>query len=127
MFAYNTDFEPAAPCLDIVIAHPENQESRQILFSQLDTGADISVIPRDVVTALNLPRAGEITIEGYDAIQSRVVVYFAQLYVGRFTFRRVPLIALERKTGIIGRDILNLLVTTLDGPQMQFDFSTKLP
>jgi predicted aspartyl protease len=124
MFSYSTEFEPAAPCLDLVVAHPENQASQQTVFVQVDTGADISVIPRDVMVALNLPRASEITIEGYDEIQSQVTVYFARLSVGRFSFRRVPLIALERETGLIGRDLLNLLVTTLDGPNLQFDFST---
>ena len=124
MFSYSPDFEPPAPCLDLIVAHPENHSLLQTVFAQVDTGADISVIPRDLVAGLNLPRAGEITIEGYEQIRSQATVYFARLSIGRFSFRRVPLIALERETGLIGRDLLNLLVTTLDGPNLQFDSST---
>ncbi len=108
----------------MVIGHPTNVEQQQSVVSQIDTGADISVVPLRVASTLNLPRAGEIWVESYRAVRERVPIYFARLTIGRFVFRRVPMVAIEHDEGLLGRDVLNLLVTTLDGPKLQFDLTT---
>ncbi|MBI4739574.1 MAG: retropepsin-like domain-containing protein [Chloroflexi bacterium] len=125
MFKYNADFEPPAPCLDILVSHPEIAETSRTFSFQLDTGSDITVLPLNIVSELALPRAGEILVEGYDANQDQATIYFATLSIKNFVFRRVSILAIDRSQGLLGRDVLNLLVTNLNGPKLQFDLTTK--
>lgn len=89
----------------------------------IDTGADVSVIPLGVAEAVGA------TIE-----LSRVLVRFysgtgetlnqAELSVefARYRFEGQFLVA-ESEYGILGRNILNALSLTLDGPQLRWSFS----
>jgi len=55
----------------------------------------------------------------------QAAIYFAALSVKNFVFRRVSILAIDRAQGLLGRDVLNLLVANLNGPKLQFDLTTK--
>ncbi len=78
----------------------------------VDSGADITVVPEGLVQVLGLPPVSEVMICGV-AGTARVPVYAAELEaVGT---RRI----VEVVVGVdmlLGRDVLNRWVVTLDGP-----------
>ncbi len=79
----------------------------------VDSEADITVLPEGLVQVLGLPPVGEVMVRGV-AGAVRVPVYAAELEaVG--TRRIVEVVAVGVDT-LLGRDVLNRWMVTLDGP-----------
>jgi hypothetical protein len=87
----------------------------------LDSGADISALPRGVVDALALaPGDRAYEVMAYDntvreCLSVRAEVVFLR---GHFTGQFV---VLDQEVGVLGRNILNHFVVTLDGPHLEWD------
>jgi predicted aspartyl protease len=87
----------------------------------VDTGADITLLPRTAVESLGVPLlAGQqYELMGFDGSKSFApVVMLDVLFLQRAFRGRYLLIEAER--GIMGRDILNHLSLLLDGPRQQW-------
>ncbi|MEX2395227.1 MAG: hypothetical protein WD826_12195 [Actinomycetota bacterium] len=83
------------------------------LMGLVDTGADVSVIPSEIADA-RLPVAGTVAIRGITGDTQDVVLYRAELRVGEQRYVTVfPALGTEL---ILGRDVINRLVLSLDGP-----------
>ncbi len=115
---YNTELaDPPAPYTMALIRHPETNQFITDVPMLLDTGSDISLVPRATAVALN---ADEQQIEGVRLIgyngnaSNAVMVRLHIVFEGR-TFRGAWMLT-DGDYGIIGRDILNLLSIHLDGP-----------
>jgi predicted aspartyl protease len=113
---YSTALQPAAPILDVLLGHPSRPPPALSLEAQLDTGADRTVIPLDVVNRLVLKRVryGQAVVAGCG-----VVVF--EIYEIAITIPGVMDFVLEVAAGdephiLLGRDVLNCLHTHLDGP-----------
>lgn len=87
----------------------------------LDTGADITLLPRAAVEQLGVPLlAGQqYEVMGFDGSKSFApvvmldVLFLKRAFRGRYLLR-------EEGHGILGRDILNHVILLLDGPQQQW-------
>jgi hypothetical protein len=109
------DFAPPAPVARAVVRGPAGR-TRSGVPLLLDTGADVSVVPRSAaaeVAAEVQPSA--VTIRFYDG--SETVCDLAELSVEflRYRFRGTFVVG-DADYGVLGRNILNSLVLTLDGP-----------
>jgi|SRR5579864_2626345 len=84
----------------------------------LDTGADVSVVPRAIAAQLGaeLHRSG-IQLEMFDGTQTEAETANLAVEVGAYRFRGIFVVA-DADYGILGRNILNLLVLALDGPHL---------
>jgi hypothetical protein len=87
----------------------------------LDSGADISALPRAVVDALTLAvgdRAYEVmrydnTVRECPTV-SPEIVFMRGHFNGQF-------IVLDQDDGVLGRNILNHFIVTLDGPSLEWE------
>jgi len=113
------EFEPPAPVVRARVRGPGDLVSADVPML-IDTGADVSIIPLSIATAV-----------GAEAEPSHVLIQFyggneltyseAELQVEFLRYRfRGPFLLAESGYGILGRNILNLLVVTLDGPHLQW-------
>lgn len=94
-----------------------------MLRALVDTGADCTLVPREVALALQLPAVDEIWIEGVVGEARRAVVHAA-----RVEFARVACLARVVAFGreaILGRDLLNRTVAQLDGPRRSLSFDSR--
>ncbi len=87
----------------------------------MDSRADISALPKTVVDALALPvgdRAYDVM--AYDnSVRECLTVGAAVVFMrGRF---KGQYIVLDQDVGVLGRNILNHLVMTLDGPRLEWN------
>ena len=79
----------------------------------VDSGADITVLPEGLPQVLGLPQVSEVAVRGV-AGTARVPVYAAELEAAG-TRRIVEVVAVGVEA-LLGRDVLNGWVVTLDGP-----------
>jgi predicted aspartyl protease len=118
---YETGFQPPAPVLRGAIVGPAGVTSDVALL--IDTGADVSVVPRAAATSVgaHITRATaavrflagpEVTLEQVDVA----------LELERYRFRGTFLVV-DADHGIVGRNILNALALLLDGPRLEWSIA----
>jgi len=117
---YNAQVTPPAAFVRVQITNPSTGASHS-LPGKLDTGASISVIPDEVVEALSLPPRGEARFYAFDGRSSVRQTY----YVGvELEGHRTPLLEVTssaRGDMLLGRDILNQFIITLNGKDLTFE------
>lgn len=124
MNTYNTDFEPPALCVNVIIANTTNRRKRSTLNALLDTGSDITAIPSEQVRLLDLYTRTQIRLETVEGTSSVIYTYGVRFTLGDLVVPRLEVILTGLDMVIIGRDILNQLYLRLDGPRQQFTFQT---
>lgn len=113
-YRYDARRHPPAPVLPIRLGHP-NTEPALVLTALVETGADATVIPADVAAQLRLPQVDEMWIRGVGGFTQRASIHSAVVEVAGFR-DALHVIALGEET-LVGRDLLNRWVATLDGPR----------
>jgi hypothetical protein len=122
MTAYNsTDFDPPAPFSYITLRNGDTGTEWSDVPMQLDSGADITLVPREAVKRLNLivvPNA-YYELAGFDGHTSLASLVRLELVFCRRTFRGQFLL-IDQEWGIIGRNVLNNIPLLLDGPNLEW-------
>ena len=125
-YSYNRQTTPPAPCVYVSISRPDDESlAADNLAAQLDTGADISVIPAGVVDRLQLVALDQLLISGFGGHIRRVPIYLVGLAVHNFD--RVLLRAVASRDEpyvLLGRDVLNRHRVLLDGPNLVVEISS---
>lgn len=120
MFPYDTTYEPPAPTAKVIFTQVGAGPDAARIEAQMliDTGADISLIPHAVVNAINATNSGRMMeVVSFDGHQSARPVVAASMQLGKYKMNVEFLLHDEGETtGVIGRNILNLLYVVLDGP-----------
>ena len=122
MFSYDSVFLPPAPALQIEIRDPQ-AGSMQIVLAKLDTAADGSVIPIELVASLGLIDFDKVVTISFDGSEEEQLTYLVDIFVAGKAFTDIEVITSPLSYALIGRDILNQLIITLDGPQLSFTMS----
>jgi predicted aspartyl protease len=80
----------------------------------IDSGADLSVVPRATLEALALPQVSTTRIQGVTGVAESTSVHAAAFEIAGST-ELVEVVAFGDEA-ILGRDLLNRFVLELDGP-----------
>lgn len=116
-FPYETSEQPPAPYLDLEIK-PSLQTTNFLAHrAKIDSGASITVIPSSLVNRWKLAPSGIVTLRSYNGQISTRPTYLLDLAIGRKRFARVEVTISPRANVLLGRDVLNQLRITLDGPR----------
>ncbi len=119
--AYDPTFSPPAPVADVIVAHPTTGASRGPLRGKLDSGADVTVIPDRLVAQLGMTPKRYVWTRSYDGTYSRRPVYYVRLIVEGFDLASVRCVAADRANTLLGRNVLNRFIITLDGKNLTFE------
>ena len=102
----------SAPILDIEILSIEKKAFLE--KGKIDTGADMTLIPKKLVESLDLKETGEVELKGVNS--SRICkTYDVFVKIGEIEFDLLQVVATERNNVLIGRDLINLWQMNLDG------------
>jgi len=114
-------FEPPAPVAQVTLRNLHSGATVSDVLLLLDTGADVTLLPRTAVEQLGVPLlAGQrYELMGFDGSKSFAPVVMLDLLFLKRAFRGRYLL-IEEERGILGRDILNHVVLLVDGPQQQW-------
>ena len=123
MPAYDAaDFNPPAPLARVTLRNPSTGVTVADVVLLVDSGADVTLLPREAVEGLgiNLATGRGYEIAGFDGNKSLVpAVNLDMLFLKRL-FRGQYLV-IDEERGILGRDVLNHIALLLDGPRLRWD------
>ena len=119
-------FAPPAPLALVTFRNIATGASASAVPMLLDSGADVSLAPRQTILPLgvSIDPAAVYELMGFDGNRSSAqAVHLDLIFLGR-TFRGRFLLT-DHECGILGRDILNYLSLLLDGPNLTWDERTS--
>lgn len=116
-YNYNQQMSPPAPFVHVTVTHPQTGTSRVDLPAQIDTAADLTVLPADVVSQLQLVPLDQLAIQGFGGQVSLVPTYVVEIAVRGLRPLLVKTLGGTEPFLLLGRDVLNEFRLELDGPQ----------
>lgn len=125
--SFDLSFNPPAAVGSVVLRSPELLIRSSPIVVQIDTGADISLLPRSSVTQEFLLSSESVLkrITGYDGTSRYIeavelqIVFEGVRFTGEFCL-------IDDQIGILGRDILNHFSLLLDGPELLWEVVPNL-
>jgi hypothetical protein len=116
----STRFSPPAPVALVTLRNPESGMMKVGVPMLLDTGADVTLLPQGVAEELGLSySASSYELIGFEDRSSLARAVRAEMVFLGLTFRGQFLLV-EQEWGIIGRNVLNAIPLTLDGPRLSW-------
>jgi len=122
-FRFDVRWQPPAPVLPVHVAGVGANDPGVLVPMLVDTGADCSLISERLADTLGLPLVDRVIIQGVGGDPEPVPVYAVRLRLGsRRMLARVVAFADE---ALLGRDVLNSLLLTFDGPSQELDLPLR--
>ena len=112
-------FDPPAPLALVTVTTEQSGILIHDVPMLLDTGADVSLLPRSQVASQASPDAKQYELEAFDGTKSTAPAITAELQFLGKSFRGQFLL-IDSWHGVLGRNILNNLSLLLDGPSRKW-------
>lgn len=120
MIPYDVSFQPPAPVLPVTLISPTSRRRRRTVPALVDSGSDVTAVPRSIVEALQLYPVRLFRLEALDQPSALVAAYSVQVQALRDKPVRVEVVPSDLEFVVLGRDVLNALTIRLDGPNLLF-------
>ena len=113
---YSRDYQPSAPVVEVGLSQPESAANEIQLTAFLDTGADATLIPIGALRQTSARYVETLFMHGVANIRVPVDTYLVTVRIGPHTIHGIRAVAGgENAEAIVGRDVLNQLIVTLNG------------
>ena len=117
-YHYNRQMHPPAPFVHVRLASWDGTTVADGIPAQVDTAADLTVIPEGLATHLGLRPAGEIRVAGFEQPLTTTSVYEVRMAIQDLELLRTEVVASPTEPHVLlGRDVLNRHRIVLDGPR----------
>lgn len=111
-FPYSRNYAPPAPIVNVTL-HAQSEISTIAL---LDSGADGTMIPYALLLRIGSKFARTYQMTGVTGRTERVELYFVDVAIGNLKISGIKAVASQFSNEVIlGRDVLNHLIVTLNG------------
>jgi len=123
-FEYSSAYDPPAPIIKLKVANPNTEATTDDDFL-VDSGADITLLKKEIFEILDLHYSGSMHISGVLGVPEELPVSWIQVAtpLGTNEFIKVAITPVNDEN-ILGRDVINRWRLLLDGPQEQLSFPT---
>jgi hypothetical protein len=127
-YGYVAQLEPPAPFVQVRLQNPVTGQELSDIPAQLDSAADRTLIPETLAERLALPQLGTVTIGGVGGVQFVMPSYPVMLQIHDLLSQTIEVVASPGESWILlGRDVLNVLRSLLDGPQQALEIGWRPP
>jgi len=114
------NYYPAMPIAEISLLSNLSGESVVSVMALIDSGADATLLPIDVLESADALLYQTRTMRSVTGHSIPVDTYFTVIQVGPYIVRGIKAVALPAGSeAILGRDVLNQLELTLNGPAQE--------
>lgn len=120
-YNYNQQVSPPAPFVHVTVRHPQADTSIVDLPAQIDTAADLTALPAEVVMRLQLVPLDQLAIQGFGGQVSLVPTYVIEIAIRGLRPLLVKALGGTEPFVLLGRDVLNEFRLELNGPQLVLD------
>lgn len=116
-FKYDETYIPAFPVVATEMDGYSSTHERLTVTALVDSGADGTLIPLDLLQAVGASYEDTVQMTGITGGTQIVDRYTVALHIGTHVVRAVHAVAVAPEgEAVIGRDVLNELILTLNGP-----------
>ncbi len=123
-FKYNQQLSPPAPIALVRILRLDGFAYEGLFPAQVDSGADCTVIPAELAEYLQLSKAREVPVGSLDGSVCMRATSFVTLKIHDLSPITVEAVqAAGEEIILLGRDVLNHFLVTLDGPRQLLSFT----
>jgi predicted aspartyl protease len=117
---YDRSFHPPAPVIQVEVRNPSTGASVQ-LRAQIDSGTSITVLPVSAAARLGLSATGAIEARGFDLTPLKLPTFLVMMLIDGFVILNAEVAATGRDDMLLGRDVLQNFILTLNGKTETFD------
>jgi predicted aspartyl protease len=123
VFHYVSNLSPPAPFVSVDLSSTDGQAVVTGVLAQLDSAADLTVVPLPLVERLGASEIEERSFGGFDGSVAKLSVYRVLLTIhGTTSPYLVDVVASPIEPWILlGRDVLNQFRVVLDGPSQKVE------
>lgn len=120
---YDSSYYPAMPMIELQIRRRAGQPPL-VLKAIVDSGADATMIPLHHLRRLNVRKGQTKWLSGTAGGRYEVDMYTLAVQIGEQPAQYIDVVGIERQDEVIvGRDLLNQYVVTLNAPGHTVDIS----
>lgn len=117
-YNYNQQVQPPAPFIYVTVTAPDQTPRAAAIPALIDTGADLTVVPRRLMTDLELIKFSEIGVGGFRLAAEPTDTFLVKLQIHDWEIEAVEVVLGDDSYGLLGRDVLNRFLITLNGPAL---------
>jgi predicted aspartyl protease len=118
-YAYNRQVTPPAPFVHVTVRPPYEGPVGVVVPAQIDTAADVSVIPGRLIEELQLLPLDSISALGFGGHLVTLPTFLVEIQVKEQDPVTVKVLASHDEPHVLlGRDVLNRFTVLLDGPNL---------
>lgn len=118
-YSFFTGMSPPAPFALLTLRHPQTGAEVTDVAAQLDTAADRTLLPLELVQTLALDKVGEIEIGGVGGTSQFMPLHDVLIGIATLPLRRYSVVThTDEPWVLLGRDVLNGYRVVFDGPNL---------
>ncbi|MCP4425805.1 MAG: hypothetical protein GY803_15035 [Chloroflexi bacterium] len=115
-FDYDRAYSPSAPFIDVVVDGYDPDKASATISAFVDSGADGTMLPYDVLQSVGAEYENTVVLRGTGGGVQRLDRYTVRIRIGKQEIHSIAAVAIAPGSEpLIGRDVLNCLVMTLNG------------
>ena len=118
---YNETYNPPAPVAKVKLRNPDTLETITDVAMLLDTGSDITFLPRTYCDQIGVKVSETESLELQGFNQTISLAFYAQIdFIFLKKLFRGKFLVYDQDEGIIGRDVLNEFSIVFDGINLEW-------
>ncbi len=116
LFDYDQSFDPSFPIIYLELGSPLTATT-EFITALVDTGSDASLFPQETLDRLGAEVVNRVWIRGLFGERRAAKLYLVTVRVGPHQIYGIQAAGVSAAEDVlVGRDVLNQLVITLNGP-----------